>query len=621
MQVRKRRKNAGFIDKNTNSLAINARPPRLLYVFRGYSPFGRVAVNFFIYMLPPLNLNNQLMKKHVVYFLCLISISASAQEKVKQHKIKAADRSTGAFYFTDLEYSDDESVKVYGRLWRMGTLSVTKDGKKTDHGSGNTMVPSLVAITAASSGTTSIAQDYINLQSIEWANMKGYEYKAADPTSNEVFASSQDKSFDEVLLKYPKAYRSAKEETESFYNYSLEIAAFGGTRILESVTKYKFDRVRNKLVAEKPEQNWITPKMPEIDGKYLYEGFYFKDNKRKMVSCVAGVAKKGESKFYSSQNRKIVTVASNGDLINSIDLQYTYPRSLIFASALGMSATDTLSTFEEGGIFIFGKMFGGGKNNDPDPTNYDFVVVGPQGELVSKGSFKFGLEKKTLEPVYAYKKENKIYVLAKGVGKESPGYATLIFDNTGLTKTNEYATAQLKTMTVGPYDKGLTANYGRLLQVTNHFNLPDGGVLLCGEAYEDVTPLGASFTDPKVREYYSQVFLYIDKDGNLVKNIVLEKTEPESRKGYTKQTLLQQKNGKFVFTSSEGSGAGLYPILTVIDATAWTAKKTSLKRDDIYNVDGDIIYQNFPEKSKVVFLGRNLDKDSYTMNCSIYKVD
>ena len=552
----------------------------------------------------------------VCLFLC---VNVWAQKKSESIVVKAADNSTSRFYFRDLDYATDGTIKIYGRLYRMGALSATQNGQKTNHNNGNMMVPSAV-IYNIKDNKVSAEQEFMNLQSVKYADMQGYDYVAVDPETKEQFASSKDRHWTDIKISMPRVFENVKEETESFYNYELVPSLFG-TTINETIIKYQFDPIRNKLTALKPERNVIKPQTPEADGKYLFEGFTFKDNKRKMIACVAQIAKKGEGKFYPMQNRKVVTVNSGGELISSFDYQTTFPRNLMFAGALGMSATDTLSTFEDGGIFIFGRVLGGGKNNDPDPLNYDYVIVGPQGQLVSKGTFKFGADKRDLQPVYAYKKDDKIFLLSKGVGRDMPSYAVLTFDQTGLIATKEYPSDKLKAATFGPYDKGITTNFGRLLQVTNHYNLADGGVLICGEAYEDETPVGASFTDPKIRGYFSQVFLHIDKEGNLVKNFVMEKTDKETRKVFTKQNLLRQKDGKFAFVSEERTQNAIYPILSVIDLNAGTAQKISLKNDDVYDVDGAIIYRFYPEFSKVVFLGRSSDRENYILDGVVYSID
>jgi hypothetical protein len=560
------------------------------------------------------------MKNLIFLVLLFLCVNLMAQKKTESIIVKASDKGSSSFYFNDLDYNADGTIKIYGRLYRAGALSVKKAGEKKEVDGGTMGIPSAVTYTVKSNQVSN-EQVYINLQSLEWlTDMKDMEYRAVDPKTKEQFATHADKNWPEVAQLMPRSFQSVKKETESFYNYVLEPSLFG-TTLREVVTKYSFDPIRNKLVAQKPEQNPVKLKMPEADGKYNFDVYYLKDNKRKMVVTVAQILKKGEGKFYGMQNRKFVTLNGAGEVLSSFDYQTTFPRSLMFAGPLGMSATDTLSTFEDGGIFVFGRVLGGGKSNDPDPLNYDYVITGPAGQLVSKGTFKFGAEKRDLEPVYAYKKDDKIYLLAKGVGKDTPGYAVLTFDQNGLIGTKEYASDKLKAATFGPYDKGITTNYGRLLQVTNHINLGDGGALICGESYEDITPVGASFTDPKVREYYSQVFLQLDKDGTIVKNYVLEKTDKETRKLYTKQNLLSDKSNKFFFASEERLQSTVYPILTVVDLNAGSAQRISLKTDDVYNVDNAVVYKHYPDLNKVIFLGRSADKDNYFLNGVVYLLE
>jgi hypothetical protein len=333
-----------------------------------------------------------------------------------------------------------------------------------------------------------------------------------------------------------------------------------------------------------------------------------------------GIAKKGEGRFSNFINKRIVTVNGDEQIVNSFDVTFGFPRAVLFAQPLGRSASDTVSTFEQGGLFIFGRVFGGGKSNDPDPTNYDFVMVDGNGALTSKGNFKFGSDKRDLSPQYAYKANDKVYLLAKGVGKDNPSYAVLVFDNSGLIETREYPFEKFKAMAVGPYDKGLTTNYARNLIATNHVNLPDGSVLICGEAYEDETPAGAPVGSPKVLNYLSQVYLQLDAQGNLKNTYVVEKTDPDSRKTYSFQDFVAVNGSKVVLVGTE-KGAKISPVMNVIDVAANKVTRKSLKEDEIYSVDGGLVYRYFPDAKEIVFIGETPEAKSYSLNATVYKVN
>jgi hypothetical protein len=240
--------------------------------------------------------------------------------------------------------------------------------------------------------------------------------------------------------------------------------------------------------------------------------------------------------------------------------------------------------------------------------------------LVSKGVFKYGTEKRDLTPQYAYKANDKLYLLAKGVGKDNPSYAVLVFDNSELVETREYPSDALKGLTVGPYDKGITTNYGRSIVVTNHINLADGSVLLCGEAYEDTTPMGTPMGTPKTLSYLSQVFLMLDNQGNLKNNFVVEKVDEESRKGYNAQKLVGTPDNKVLLVGSEKSDNNVYPVMTVIDPASKKATRKNLKDDEVFAIDGSIVYRYLPETGEIIFVSDKSEKNNYTVNATVYKL-
>jgi hypothetical protein len=73
--------------------------------------------------------------------------------------------------------------------------------------------------------------------------------------------------------------------------------------------------------------------------------------------------------------------------------------------------------------------------------------------------------------------------------------------------------------------------------------------------------------------------------------------------------------------SEEMLGSQKFPTLIVVNLSAGTAIKMSLRSDGIFNIDGDVIYRYYPDRSQILFLGRNEDQKSYTLNGAVYKLD
>lgn len=559
----------------------------------------------------------------IIILLCLLSFTLQAQERSHQFRIElATEGDYNKFRFSDMDYNAAEgSFTIYGQLDRLVSILNVKEGKKLSlvSGGGKYLLPA-VTIATVKGGKTELTLENINLQSIPNSGFDdGKPYEATqDGTMKKIGSDKTDKPMSELQAAYPRAFPSV-QKTEAFHNVSLDPSMSGVIMRITSVP-YSFDGVRGAFVLDKKTTKAFKVALPEVDGKYISDVQILKDNNRKLLCTSVGTAKKGEGRFSNMINKKIITVNSEEKIINSFDVTFAFPRQLMFAQPLGRSATDTVSTFEQGGIFIYGRVFGGGKSNDPDPTNYEYIMVDGNGALVSKGVFKYGTEKRDLTPQYAYKANDKLYLLAKGVGKDSPSYAILVFDNSGLIETREYPFESLKGMTVGPYEKGITTNYGRSIVVTNHINLADGGVLLCGEAYEDATPMGAPMGSPKVLSYLSQVFLLLDAQGNLKNNYVVEKKDETSRNTYNYQSFVGAPGNKAVLVGSEKSGEQTYPVMTVIDLGAKNARRIALKDDEILSIDGNIVYRYFPEQGEIIFVGELPVAKPYTINATVYKL-
>jgi hypothetical protein len=553
--------------------------------------------------------------------LCLLSFTLSAQERSHQFRIEmATEGDYNKFRFTDLDYnSADGSFTIYGQLDRGVSILNVKGGKKLSVVSGGTttMLPA-VAVATIKGGQTELKLENINLQTVPNSGFEGKPYEATQlGTQKTIGTDKTDKPMSELQAAYPRSFPKAPK-TEEFHNVSVD-PSMSGVMVRITTTPYTLDGVASIPTADKQTSKIFKVALPEFDGKYIGDVQILKDNKRKLLTMSVGAAKKGDGKFSNMINKKIITVDSQEKITNSFDVTFAFPRALMFAQPLGRSAADTVSSYEQGGLFIYGRVFGGGKNNDPDPTNYEYVMVDGNGALVNKGTFKFGTEKRDLSPVYAYKANEKIYVLAKGIGKDNPNYAVLVFDNTGLVETREYPGDVLKGLTAGPYDKGITTNYARSLMVTNHVKLEDGSVLLCGEAYEDATPVGAPFGSPKVFNYMSQIFLLLDAQGNLKSNIVAEKAE-DARTGYSYQNLVGTPGGKVLFVGSKKSGDQVSPVMTLVDPASKSATTKALKDDEILTVDGNVVYRYLPEQGEIIFVGEAPVAKPYTVNATVYKL-
>jgi hypothetical protein len=75
-----------------------------------------------------------------------------------------------------------------------------------------------------------------------------------------------------------------------------------------------------------------------------------------------------------------------------------------------------------------------------------------------------------------------------------------------------------------------------------------------------------------------------------------------------------------LLVGSEKAGEQVYPVMTVVDPTSKSAKRKSLKDDEIFAVGGSILYRYLPEAGEIVFVGEAPVAKPYTVNAPVYKL-
>lgn len=298
---------------------------------------------------------------------------------------------------------------------------------------------------------------------------------------------------------------------------------------------------------------------------------------------------------------------------------------MIFGIGFGANAEDTLSNFADGAILIYGRAFGvGKKNNDPDQTRYHVAIIDKDGNLEHTSLFNYGTEKRSIEPYYAYKKGNVIFVFGKTTGNDEPGYAVLTFDKTGLIDTKDFNHQVFQGMVVGKYDDGLTSRYGRNFQAVNHYVLANGQVLIHGEAYETESRtepgLNGSVKRFEVKTYISHIFLKFDTNGELLKEYVYTKKEGDTQKTLTKFKVMQSKNNTLYLYGEENQGKNKFGVVVKVDANTDKVTKTTLNDYDIFDIKGTVI-SKYSEGKNLVFLGRSADAATYTLKSVVFELN
>lgn len=568
------------------------------------------------------------MKKFTLLLLiATVSLPLLAQKRLGEYQYKVSESPYANYQFKDLTFDEDDmSLKLFAVQMQMATVTKQSIDDETKAETSNEIIPFItVANLKAGNSTPEVIKEAIHLKSVKWIKLKdGYDYVAIDPTTEEEVSSSETAvANEELMMKYPKAYPRVSNKFET---HELEVqSAWNDFVVVDRLKTYAYKDELGKLEEVDSKAESYKFKLDEAYSKHMLEDVKIVDNRRQLAIApvMLGVKK---DKIHGFTNKRIYTTSKN-EIINQFDLKFDFPKSLLFGIGFGANAEDTLSNFAEGAILIYGRAFGvGKKNNDPDKTRYHVAIIDKDGNLEHTSLFNYGTEKRSIEPYYAYKKEDEIFVFSKTTGSDSPGYAVLTFDKSGLKDTKDFDHQTFQTMVVGgKYDDGLTTRYGRNFEPVNHYILSNGQVLIHGEAYETETKTeqqgdNGTIKRTEIRTYISHIFLKFDVDGTLLKEYVYAKKEGDSQKALTKFKLMQSQNNILYLYGEENQGKAKFGVIVKVDANTDKVTKTTLNDFDVFSIKGTVITKYSGGKN-LVFLGRSADASNYTLKSVVFELN
>jgi len=562
------------------------------------------------------------MKTVKLFLLMLFAASTvGAQQKTAEYKYKIFDQQMNYFVYRDLTYDPEKKeVDIYGKTYKIATV-LKKNSSGKESSEGNVIIPFIAKLSINPENKGVFTEEAISLTTLPEYKLEGYTYQVLDPGTDAVITTSEEaKPNTELMRTYPKAYPTA---SKSINIYSLNPTLSWGTfKVVETNQTYEFKDDASKLIKGDKNTEVYDYKLDK-EFKFMQENIDIVDNKRRMAVVVTMKGMKGDK--LHGFNNKTIFVTEKADVINQFDIKFDYPKSLLYAQGFGKSAADTISSFKDGAILIYGRAFGvGKKKNDPDYTRYFVSVLDERGQLLSNTEFKYGSEKSNLQPYYAYRKNNKMFLFAKRSGKDSPGYAVLTFDETGLINTKDYDYAGFKSMVTGPYSSGLTSNFGRRFKAVNHYVMEDGGVLLHGEAYEQESTTSAAGSGPistrTTNTYLSHIFLKFSAEGNFEQEYVIPKVGEENRSEITRLKLIDTIGKNMYFIAEETSEKPYAAIIKINPATN-TISKTKLSDSDLFQISKKVVYEYDEDSKSLIFVGKTSDKESFTIKSVVYTLN
>lgn len=329
--------------------------------------------------------------------------------------------------------------------------------------------------------------------------------------------------YQKLLAAHPSFYQTRKQ-ADNFYE---AVRNQQGQALIRHIRQsYSYDSLSHSFFAHKKEQIFSMA-LGAFADRSLYIHDEIKINGEKgIVSMVVGELVQEDEQTVPYREQTILLSRLKGEVMGMYDLSFDYPMEV----RLQQYVYDHNKKWK-GVAYIFGPARRFGKwETDPDPTNYQLVVLDTLGAKILHHAFRYGGQDRASEPFFVSAMDEAFYFLGKGVGRK-PDYHLFVFDSAGLKKQTLINPDELYEKTLGPYEKGLHNEYSSNFVPAGARHLPGGGFILYGEhryteAIAAGNPASNSFIPARFR-YPAYVFLQFDKEGNFVHNYVVARQQEE----------------------------------------------------------------------------------------------
>lgn len=175
----------------------------------------------------------------------------------------------------------------------------------------------------------------------------------------------------------------------------------------------------------------IKPKT-ETDSKYAYRASY----EVEADSTVLVVAGRTEKKTHKDYTHFDIISCDNQVNIKTIGtLEFKFPNTVCFSAPL-QDDNESLSNddFPRDWILVFAPVGMFKDDKDPKPTNYTYVRLSPQGQVVER--FNFESKSNGWRILGAYEKDGSVFLYGPGITKDpSEKYIDKLYNNAAMAPT------------------------------------------------------------------------------------------------------------------------------------------------------------------------------------------
>lgn len=323
----------------------------------------------------------------------------------------------------------------------------------------------------------------------------------------------------EAQSKYPAMFLNKNGCSD--HSYSDIVIGDFKYKIVKTTVNCKYD-LESDAILETSTKNTVSDVVVPNQAKPIYDPQFRVINYTNGYVTLPYGCRSADKSIKYNEYRELyyITYDTEGKVINNVTQKFDYPRHQKY----GVSDPGTMNS-----LFVLGYYPMLGKNNDPDRSNHNIVMLDKTGNLLAHHSFKFGSSERTdISDFYSFSNGDEHYLFFKGLTKPDNMYGFLKCSQKGIDFVTSIGYNELKEKTSGNPNVCLGLMMEDYFYITDHKILEDNSILLIGQIPKKLSiptkdasnPMSATIQHKWI--YGNHVILHFNPQGNLLKQYTLQ---------------------------------------------------------------------------------------------------
>ncbi len=269
-------------------------------------------------------------------------------------------------------------------------------------------------------------------------------------------------------------------------------------------------------------------KLKNADGQsYYHYRNWTSDDDPENIYILCGIKSKSD-KLEFCKNFHLLQLNKALDVVKDVEIKFSYPQEIVAPRFIDEKSERRGNVTEDSFILVFAPKDEGSKASDPQKSNYTFIFINNNLELVDRLSFNSPASFWSIEDYLQNGKTGGVYLFGASLSDKDKYFdelkGTKKFDGIEIMKVEDHKVSWVREYSIDDLEKKVVLEPsqkkgdpydGKGIFISNYMLTDHGGMILVGQQY--FYDAMAAMSDGRKEVKYADCFgVAFDNDGQLV---------------------------------------------------------------------------------------------------------